>query len=293
MPPRPTLGVSTSAFFPRPITETLDILAQQPWNGVELMPQAPNECTPAYGEYLLDIGAGRFDFCGIHFPQILAPFLYNPDPSAFAFGQQICQDLAEMACTLGCRAIVVHGPWKNMSEGAFLEATLANMRLMADVGVDQGVTIALENTPNSPMGASVDAMTEFAALVDRPNFGFTLDTTHTYEMGQELMPYVRDLPSIAHVHASDFDVAANARHTAPGHGDIDWPTVIGALAKRKFHGNFILELLAKSLGDDPARTLRESAALLDPIFDRAYGVPDTDRAGGSRDPSTVPGAPRA
>lgn len=279
MSSRPTLGVSTSAFFPRPIAETLDILAQQPWNGVELMPQAPSECTPAYGRFLLELGAGRFDYCGIHFPQILAPFLYNPDPSAFAFGQQLCRDLAEMAGVLGCRAIVVHGPWQNMSEGAFLDATLANLRVLCDVGAPHGVTIALENTPSSPMGASVQAMTTFAAQVDRPNFGYTLDTTHTYEMGQELMPYLHDLPSIAHVHASDFDLATSSRHTAPGHGDIDWHAVIGALAARSFDGNFVLELLAKSLGDDPARTLRASAALLDPIFDAAYG--DSERRQGA------------
>ncbi|MDF1521402.1 MAG: sugar phosphate isomerase/epimerase [Trueperaceae bacterium] len=271
MPSRPTVGVSTSAFFPRPIEATLDLLARQPWRGIELMPQAPSECRPAYAERLLAVGAGRFDFCGIHFPQILAPFLYNPDPSAFAFGQELARDLPDLAGALGARTIVVHGPWANMSEGAFLEATLANLRLMCDVGAGHGVTLALENTPNSPMGASVAAMTSFAAQVARPNFGYTLDTTHTYEMGQELMPYVHGLPSIAHVHASDYDVAAQNRHTAPGHGAIDWHVVIHALAARGFAGNFVLELIAKNLGDDPARTLAEAAALLDPIFDAAYG----------------------
>ncbi|MFU8889227.1 MAG: sugar phosphate isomerase/epimerase family protein [Trueperaceae bacterium] len=271
MPPRPTVGVSTSAFFPRPIEATLEILAQQPWRGVELMPQAPSECRPAYGERLLALGAGRFDFCGIHFPQILAPFLYNPDPSAFAFGQELCRDLPELAGAIGARTIVVHGPWANMSEGAFLDATLANLRLLCDVGADLGVTVALENTPGSPMGASVDAMVAFAAQVARPNFGYTFDTTHTYEMGQELMPYLHGLPSIAHVHASDFDVASQTRHTPPGRGVIDWAAVVRTLADRGFHGNFILELLGKNLGEDPVRTLRDAAALLDPIFDAAYG----------------------
>lgn len=271
MPPRPTVGVSTSAFFPRPIEATLEILAQQPWRGIELMPQAPSECRPAYAARLLALGAGRFDFCGIHFPQILAPFLYNPDPSAFAFGQELCRDLPELAGALGARTIVVHGPWANMSEGDFLAATLANLRRLCDVGVEHGVTIALENTPSSPMGASVAAMTAFAAQVERANFGYTLDTTHTYEMRQPLMPYVHGLPSIAHVHASDYDVASDNRHTPPGVGAIDWATVIHALAARGFQGNFILELLGKNLGDDPARTLRDAAALLDPIFDAAYG----------------------
>ncbi len=266
----PTRGVSTSAFFPRPIQDTLSILANQPWRGVELMPQAPSECAPAYGRHLLDLSGGRFDFCGIHFPQILAPFLYNPDRSAFEFGQQLSRDVAELAGVIGARAIVVHGPWAKMADGAYLEATLANMRAMCEVGAPHGVTIALENTPSSPVGSSVETMVRFAELVDRSNFGFTFDVTHTYEMGQDPWRYLAGLPSIAHIHASDFDLATQRRHTAPGDGDVPWPRLIEALAARAFTGNFVLELLASSLGDDPAGTLRHSAALLDPLFDAAY-----------------------
>lgn len=286
MATRPTLGVSTSAFFPRPIAETLEILSQQPWRGVELMPQAPSECAPTYGRALLELGAGHFDFCGIHFPQILAPFLYNPDPSAFAFGQQLSREIAELAGVIGARAIVVHGPWAKMAEGAYLEATLANLRLLCDVGAVAGVAIALENTPGSPIGSSVATMTAFAALVDRANFDYTFDVTHTYEMGQEPWPYLADLPSIAHVHASDFDLATQRRHTVPGDGDVDWPRVIGSLAQRGFYGNFVLELLDSSLGDDPAATLRAAAARLDPIITEAYSAADvTSQANAASDPS--------
>lgn len=266
----PIAGISTSAFFPKPIEETLEILSHQPWRGVELMPQAPFECTPAYGRKLLEFGEGRFDFCGIHFPQILAPFLYNPHPSALEFGQQLSRSIAELAGVLGSTSIVVHGPWANMAEGDYLRATLANMRTMCEVGGLYGVTIALENTPSSPIGASVESMVSFAEQVDRPNFGFAFDVTHTYEMSQEPWPYLEGLPTIAHVHASDFDLATKRRHTAPGDGDVDWPRIIGLLAMREFNGNFILELLSSTLGEDPANTLRSAAQLLDPIFEAAY-----------------------
>ncbi|MBW7881289.1 MAG: sugar phosphate isomerase/epimerase [Caldilineaceae bacterium] len=266
MTPKLQFGVSTAAFFPQPLETTLDMLAQQPWRSIELMPQTPDECRPDFARTLLDLGNGRFQFCAIHFPQILAPFLYNAYPGAFAYGQQLCRDLGELAGALGCTAIVVHAPWANMSSGVALEATLANFRLLCDVCLPHNVLVALENTPSAPLSNSPETMVEFAQMVDRPNLSFTVDITHAYQLGQDPMIYLESLPEIAHVHASDYNTARHQRHTAPGDGVVAWPAVIAALRARGFQGNFVLELLPQTLGDDPVQTLRQCTALLDPLF---------------------------
>lgn len=266
MTTKPRLGVSTSAFFPKPLEETFDILAQQPWRGIELMPQTPEECRPEFAKALLELADGRFQFYGIHFPQILSPFLYNPYPGSFAYGQQLCTDLGNLAGALGCSSIVIHAPWENMSAGSFLEATLANFQLLCDTCAPHNVQVALENVPSTPLSSSPETMVAFAEMVDRPNLGFTVDITHAYQLGQDPMIYLEELPRIAHVHASDFDTATEQRHTAPGNGVVDWPAIIGALRKRGFSGNFILELLPKTLGEDPVQTLQQCTALLDPLF---------------------------
>ncbi len=262
----PRFGVSTAAFFPKSLEETFQILERQPWKQVEFMPQTPGECRPGFAADLEALGAGRFGFCAIHFPQILAPFLYNPYPAAFEYGQRLCADLGELAGALGCSTIVVHGPWKNMSTGSFMDATLSNLRLLCDRCSDYGVVVALENTPSSPLAGSPEAMTEFARKIDHPNLGFTVDITHAYQLGQDPMIYIESLPQIAHIHASDFDTETDQYHMPPGDGVVDWPGIIAALLAKGFSGNFILELLPKALGDDPARTLRQSAALLEPLF---------------------------
>ncbi|MBK8137406.1 MAG: sugar phosphate isomerase/epimerase [Chloroflexi bacterium] len=130
------------------------------------------------------------------------------------------------------------------------------------------VVIGLENTPGSPMGSSPETMMGFAKQIDRPNLDYTFDVTHTYQMHQEPMTYLRELPSIAHVHASDFNLETNQRHTPPGQGSVDWPAIIDALWNRGFAGNFILELLPETLAPDPVKALQDCTALLNPLFDR-------------------------
>lgn len=262
----PRLGISTSAFFPMPLEVIFDILGQQNWRWIELMPQSPAECQPAFAETLLSLADGRFEFCGIHYPHILAPFLYNPYPSAFAFGQQVCADLANLAGSLGCTSIVIHAPWERMAKGSYLEATLANFRLLCDRCAGHDVLVALENVPSTPIANSPEALIAFAELVDRPNLSFTLDITHCYQMEQDPAIYFESLPHIAHVHASDFIRATEQQHTAPGTGDVDWPGLVGALRNQRFAGNFVLELLPETLGENPAQTLRQCTALLDPLF---------------------------
>src|SRR5690606_36838248 len=127
--------------------------------------------------------------------------------------------------TIGARTIIVHGPWTSMGEGALLEAGHTNLRTMCDVGRHHGVTIAVENTPSSYVGTSPRSMVDFAALIYRPNVGFTFDVTHTYQMGLEPWPFLEELSGIAHVHASDFELATKRRHTIPVDGDIDWRRV--------------------------------------------------------------------
>ena len=263
----PRLGVSTAAFFPRPLEDVLRILDQQPWKYIELMPQAPAECRPEFAGQIQEISAGRFDFCAIHFPLILQPFLFNPYPAAREFGQGLCAGLGRLAGALGCSVIVVHGPWERMSTGAFLEVTQANLRLLCDTCAGDGVMVALENTTSSPFGESPEAMVAFVEDIDRPNLSFALDITHAHQMNQDPLAYIRHLPELVHVHASDFAVAGGKRHLPPGEGIVDWPAIMDALCGKGFAGNFVIELLPETLGDHPVQTLQRSTAMLTPLFE--------------------------
>lgn len=275
----PRLGISTAAFFPRSLEETYQILKRQVWQHVELMPQAPAECRPEFADRLHALGADQLRVTAIHFPQILQPFLFNPYAAAFEFAQRVCMNLGNLAGALGCSVVVVHGPWATMSTGPFLRATLANLRLLCDTCFKHEVTVALENTTSSPFADSPEAMLAFASTVKRPNLSFALDTTHAHQLNQDPMIYIEGLPKLAHIHASDFAVEGGQRHLPPGDGVINWPALIGALRDKGFDGNFIIELLPETLGDDPALTLQRSIGLLSPHFED-WSRPAASRANG-------------
>ena len=242
------------------------ILENQPWKDLELMPQAPDECRPEFAAVLEEKVKDRFGFCAIHFPLIMAPFIYNPYPSAFEYGQKLCADLAELGGRLGCNAIVVHGPWEKMSTGSFLDATLSNIRLLCDASAKHDIKIAFENTESSPFAGSPEAMLKFADQIDRPNLGFTVDITHAYQMDQDPLMYFNSLPNITHVHASDFDPNTKERHLPPGEGVVDWPMVVSAMQLLDSLESVVIELLPDTLGEDPIKTIKKCTSLLDPMF---------------------------
>ncbi|MFW6116760.1 MAG: sugar phosphate isomerase/epimerase family protein [bacterium] len=259
-------AVSTAAFFPRPLEEIFAILQQQPWDGIELMPQAPNECRPAFADELLRRAGDRFSFCAIHFPSILQPFLYNPYPSAQRFAQTLCQDLADLGGRLACDVIVVHAPKGRMSTGRFLEVTRSNLAYLCDCSAQHGIKVGLENLTSSPLARTSSALKSFAASLNRPNLGYVLDVTHAHETGQSpVRDFVEQLPNLVHVHASDYS-PEQGQHQVPGAGVVDWPALAGALHKAGFDGSICLELLPETLGKHPATTLCRTAAFLQPLL---------------------------
>lgn len=259
------LGVSTAAFFPRPLDEIFLILRQQPLRCIELMPQSPAECQPGFAAELVRVAGEGFVFPSIHFPLILEPFLFNPYPSAREFGRELCRGLAQLAAALGSTVIVVHSPPRRMSRASFLQVARENTAYLCELCSHQGVKVALENTASGPI-QSPGQMQEWSESIGHPNLTFALDTTHAHQAGLDPLAFLVSLPRLAHIHASDY-LSQQGAHQPPGTGEVSWSRLAQALLQRGFQGHIILELSTKTIGENPVQTLQESASFLMSVFD--------------------------
>jgi sugar phosphate isomerase/epimerase len=129
-----------------------------------------------------------------------------------------------------------------------------------DVCRDHGVKFAFEVHPGQIAYDLVSAEMVLDALHGREEFGFLLDPSHLHWQGVDSVEFVRRFPDrIYHVHIKDVSITLNGRSgllnsylqpgdprrgwdtRAPGHGGIDWESLIRALNDAGYEGPLAVE----------------------------------------------------
>ncbi|MFQ6040389.1 MAG: sugar phosphate isomerase/epimerase family protein [Candidatus Poribacteria bacterium] len=164
----------------------------------------------------------------------------------------------ELAAEIGAQVITVHPASKitGIPEAESLER-------LNNLAGKYGVCVGIET-----MGGL--ATLENILLIKRlalPNIGITLDVGHLhFENGSAFESYgtLSNLidevnVKIVHVHAHDYD--GHHDHLATGHGYIDFPSIIGALYRRRFSGSVCLEINPDR--EPPAGILETQKQLID------------------------------
>ncbi len=146
-----------------------------------------------------------------------------------------------------------------------------------DVARECGVRFACEIHPGQLAFDLYSAELVLEALDNREEFGFTFDPSHMHWQGLDPVEFLRRFPErIYHVHVKDAQLTLNGRagilagywpsgdsragwqFRSPGHGGIDWPSIIRTL---------------NAIGYDGAL----SVDWHDPGMDREYGAVDACR----------------
>jgi sugar phosphate isomerase/epimerase len=118
---------------------------------------------------------------------------------------------------------------------------------------------------------STQAFEELLRHVDAPNLRLTLDIGHLQCQGEPIVETIRRwAPRLANVHLEDMRRGAH-EHLMFGEGQIDFPSVLRALAAAGYSGGLYVELSRHS-HEGPAAA-RKAFDFLQPILDdRAEGA---------------------
>ena len=119
---------------------------------------------------------------------------------------------------------------------------------LLDVAAESGVRFALEVHPGQIAYDLHSAERTLEALDSRPEFGFNFDPSHLHWQGVDPVDFLRRFPDrIYHVHIKDIALNLNGRNgllgsyfpygdprrgwdfRAPGHGGLDWESIIRTL----------------------------------------------------------------
>jgi sugar phosphate isomerase/epimerase len=131
---------------------------------------------------------------------------------------------------------------------------------LLDIAAEAGIRFSLEIHPGQTAFDLHSAERTLDALDGREEFGFTFDPSHLHWQGVDPVELLRRFPErIYHVHMKDIALQLNGRNSllcsylphgdarrgwqfrAPGHGGIDWESIIRALNEIGYEGPLSVE----------------------------------------------------
>lgn len=137
-----------------------------------------------------------------------------------------------------------------------LKESAENLVKLAEVGLQCGVTLCVEELPRTCPGNCSEEMAQLLAA--HPALRSCFDTNHLLKESHE--EYLNVIgPKVVTLHVSDYDFI-DERHQLPGEGSIDWEKLMVHLESLGYAGPWMYEL---SLKPSPNRRVGRELALSD------------------------------
>ncbi len=150
----------------------------------------------------------------------------------------------DIAATLGsdCVSFLSGRLCDDADDEAVFARLVEALRPVVDHAASRGMKLGFEPEP----GMFIDTMDRYDRLVERidaANFGLTLDIGHLHCQGETPLAdhIVRHAPRLLNVHIEDMRAGVH-EHLMFGEGEIEFPEVIGALARAGYAGGLHVEL---------------------------------------------------
>lgn len=246
---------SSNAFTRHSLFETIEILAEIGYDGLEIMADVPH----AYPTHLSDGDLERIrkllDRKGLSISNLNA-FMHNADGDTY-HPSWIEQDPGErsrridytlkcidLAHKLGAPHISTEpgGPLEGISRSQGLAWFKEGLNAIAGRARSRGIKVLIEPEPDLLIERSSEFL-ELYSQIDPDVFGLNFDIGHFYCVGEDPRALVGKLKDCAyHFHLEDIAASREHHHLQLGDGAIDIPGVLSALDATGFDGFVTVEL---------------------------------------------------
>lgn len=264
---------SSNAFRAHSLGDTLRVLSELGYTGVEILADVPHAYPPHLAPGDIDAIRRALADSGLQLANINAFMLHaikdtwhpswiEPDPAWRARRVDYTLQCIDLAAKLGAKTISTEpgGPVEGMDRSEALEIFYDGLCTVAPRAKDAGVRVLIEPEPGLLIETSGQFLDLMAAL-DPEVFGLNFDIGHFYCVGEDPAELVATLaPYTHHFHLEDIAASRVHRHLLPGAGAIDLKGVLAAIAGSGYRGFVTIELYPYE--DRPVATAREALAVV-------------------------------
>ncbi len=257
------LAFSSNAFRRYSIEETIAILAEIGYDGIELMCDAPHawpaDVTPAKAESIrreltrtgMEISnLNAFMMCAYREPGTMREGTFHwpswIDGAAHVRRARAEHTMAcvELAAKLGAKTVSTEpgGAVEGRSRDEMYRLFARELEPVARRAAELGVTLMVEPEPALLIERSAE-YDEFQRYVGFPGSGLNFDMGHFYCVGEDPASLIRHFGKRAvHFHLEDIGADRVHFHLPPGDGAMDYRSIFGALRETGYDGWVTIEL---------------------------------------------------
>jgi protein FrlC len=264
---------SSNAFRRYGLLETIRIVAEQGYEGIEIMADVPHAYPEhlSHGELVLvaeALQARRLEISNINaFMHHADGDTYHPtwierNPVLRAKRIDYTLRCIDLAAALGAKNLSTEpgGPLEGMDRDGATELFLEGLLAVTEHARENKVRILVEPEP----GLLIENSRQFLELfkhLDSEVFGLNFDVGHFFCVGEDPAALVHELKDVIHhFHLEDIDASRRHHHLLLGDGAIDLPRVLESIDGSGYRGFVTVELYTYE--DRPVEAARSALKYL-------------------------------
>jgi sugar phosphate isomerase/epimerase len=276
------LAFSSNAYQRFPIDETIRRIAAIGYRGMELLADVPHawpaglleekkqairDSLARHNMAIANVNAFMMNAVADPRQPYWHPSWIEPERHYRAIRREHTKRALALAAELGAPGIQTEpgGPLEKGQSWAEAAAVFYDEFMpCVEKAEECGVNLLIEPEPGLLI-ERFEQYLEFAGRIGSARVGLNFDIGHAFCVGQEPEAWIaRMAPHTKHYHIEDIAASREHRHLIPGHGAIDFPAVLGEIARTGYDGWITVELYPYV--DNPDEAGREAKEFLERIM---------------------------